>query len=103
MLNKFTNHEKRHLPYAGLLFVLLLILWIVFAPNRGIFDMVRTREKIEKLQAENLRLAEENKALQEEISRLKDDPTYLEEKARNEYGMLKENEVLYIFKKKEEK
>ena len=65
--------------------------------------MVRTREKIEKLQAENLRLAEENKALQQEISRLKDDPTYLEEKARNEYGMLKENEVLYIFKKNEKK
>jgi cell division protein FtsB len=78
-------------------------MWIVFAPNRGIFDMVRTREKIEKLQAENLRLAEENKALQQEISRLKDDPTYLEEKARNEYGMLKENEVLYIFKKNEKK
>jgi cell division protein FtsB len=78
-------------------------MWIVFAPNKGIFDMVRTREKIEKLQAENLRLAEENKALQQEISRLKDDPTYLEEKARNEYGMLKENEVLYIFKKNEKK
>ena len=103
MHNKFTNHEKKILSYAGLFFVVLLIMWIVFAPNRGIFDMVRTREKIEKLQTENLRLAEENKALQEEISRLKDDPTYLEEKARNEYGMLKENEVLYIFKKKEEK
>jgi len=103
MLNKFTNHEKRLLPYAGLLFVLLLILWIVFAPNRGIFDMVRTHEEFERLQAENLRLEEENKALQKEISRLQDDPTYLEEKARKEYGMLKENEVLYIFKKKEKK
>jgi cell division protein FtsB len=103
MLKKFTNHEKKLLSYAGLFFFVLLILWIVFAPNRGIFDMVRTRDKIEKLQEENQRLAEENKVLQEEISRLKDDPTYLEEKARNEYGMLKENEVLYIFKKKEKK
>ena len=103
MHNKFTNNEKKLLSYAGLFFFVLLVLWIVFAPNRGIFDMVRTREKIEKLQADNRRLAEENKALQEEISRLKDDPTYLEEKARKDYGMLKENEVLYIFKKKEKK
>jgi cell division protein FtsB len=51
--------------------------------------------------AENKRLAEENKALQKEIDRLQDDPAFLEEKARKEYGMLKENEVLYIFKKKE--
>ena len=65
--------------------------------------MVRTHEELERLQAENLRLEEENKALQKEISRLQDDPTYLEEKARKEYGMLKENEVLYIFKKKEKK
>ena len=101
MYSKFTNHEKKLLSYAGLFFIVLLILWIVFAPDRGIFDMVRTREKIEQLRKENRRLAEENKALQEEISRLKDDPTYLEERARNEYGMLKENEVLYIFKKKE--
>jgi len=46
-------------------------------------------------------LEAKNKALQEEINRLENDPAYLEEKARKEYGMLKENEVLYIFKKKE--
>jgi cell division protein FtsB len=63
--------------------------------------MVRTREELKKIQAENQRLKDENKALQEEISRLQDDPAYLEEKARKDYGMLKENEVLYIFKEKE--
>ena len=36
----------------------------------------------------------------EEIDRLQNDPDYLEEKARKDYGMLKENETLYIFKKK---
>lgn len=100
MRNKFTNHQTKLLSYSALIFVLLLILWIIFAPNRGVFDMIRNHNEVEKLQAENQRLEAENKALQEEINRLRDDPTFLEEKARKEYGMLKENEVLYIFKKK---
>ena len=100
MRNKFTNNEKKLLSYSALFFALLLIIWVVFAPNRGVFDMVRSRKEIKRLQAENKRLEGENMALQEEINRLQNDPAYLEEKARKEYGMLKENEVLYIFKKK---
>ncbi len=88
------------LPYIGLCFFILLIMWIIFAPNRGILTLYKSQKKVEKLQAENSRLQEENIALQEEINRLQDDPAYMEEKARKEYGMLKENEVLYIFKKK---
>jgi len=100
MRNKFTNNEKKLLSYSALLCALLLILWVIFAPNRGVFDMIRSSNEIKKLQAENQRLADENKELQEEVNRLENDPAYLEEKARKEYGMLKENEVLYIFKKK---
>jgi cell division protein FtsB len=97
---KFTSREKKILSYAALFFALLTLLWIFFAPNRGILDLFRTKEKLEQLQAENKKLEEENKVLQEEIDRLQNDPGYLEEKARKEYGMLKENEMLYIFKKK---
>ena len=76
------------------------VLWIIFAPNRGIVSLYRTKAEIAKLLAENRRLAEENQELQNEINRMQEDPAYLEEKARKEYGLLKENEVLYIFKKK---
>ncbi len=99
MLKQFTSREKKSLGYTGLFFALLVFLWIVFAPGRGLMDMLRTRNKLEKLQAQNSKLEEENKALQEEMARLQNDPAYLEEKARKDYGMLKENEVLYIFKK----
>ena len=101
MRNKFTSREKKMLPHIGLFFVILIILWIIFAPNRGILDLNRSQKEIERLQIENRKLLEENTALQEEINRLQNDPAYLEEKARKEYGLLKENEVLYIFKKKE--
>jgi cell division protein FtsB len=101
MRNKFTSREKKQLPDIGFFLLVLLVLWLVFAPNRGIWALYRSQTEIERLQEENSRLAEENKALQEEINRLQDDPSYLEEKARREYGMLKENELLYLFKKKE--
>ena len=94
MRNKFTSREKKLLPHIGLFFLLLIILWIIFAPNRGMLALHRSEKEIERLQLAN-------KALQEEINRLQDDPAFLEEKARKEYGLLKENEVLYIFKKKQ--
>ena len=100
MSQKFSNREKKQLIYWGLFLASLLLLWIVFAPNRGVFALYKVREEITRLQEENRRLAQENKVLQEEINKLQDDPAYLEEKARKEYGMLKENEVLYIIKKK---
>ncbi len=101
MLNKFSKREKKQLPYIGIFFVILLLLWIFFTPNRGILALFRSQKEIEKLQTENKRLEQEKMALQEEINRMQNDPAFLEEKARKEYGMLKENEVLYIFKKKE--
>ena len=100
MLQKFSSREKKQLIYWGLFLASLLLLWIVFAPNRGVVALYKAKEEITRLQKENRRLAQENKVLQEEINKLQDDPAYLEEKARKEYGMLKENEVLYIIKKK---
>jgi len=100
MRNRFTNREKKHLLYAGFFCAALLILWIFFAPHRGALDLFRAQRELKKIQAENMRLKNENKALQDEIDRLQNDPAYLEEKARKEYGMLKDNEMLYIFKKK---
>ena len=101
MLSKFSSREIKQISSIGLLLLLLLLFWLVFAPNRGLVSLYTAKKEIVKLQAENKELAKENKALQDEISRLQDDPAYLEEKARKEYGMLKENEMLYIFKKKQ--
>ena len=99
MGDRLTRNEKKILPHIGLLLALLVILWVVFAPGRGMLALHRANGEIERLQAENKRMAEENRILQEEIKRLQSDPAFLEEKARKEYGLLKENEILYIFKK----
>ena len=100
MFSNLSAQEKKLLSYIGLIFLILLTLWIIFAPDRGMLSLYKTKKEIQRLQAENSSLEEKNRALEEEIERLQNDPAYLEEKARKEYGMLKENEVLYIFKDK---
>ncbi len=79
MGDTLTSREKKLLPHIGLLLALLVILWIVFAPGRGMLALHRAQKEVERLQS---------------------DPAYLEDKARKEYGLLKDNELLYIFKKK---
>ena len=103
MLNQFTSREKKLLAWTGVILLFLAFLWAVFAPDRGIFDLLLARQELEELQTENAKLEGRNRALREEIDKLQNDPAYLEERARKEYGMLKENEVLYLFKKKEKK
>ena len=103
MANKFTNRERKLLIYVGLFCGVMLAAWLIFAPKSGILDMLKARKRLDDLQAENQKLAEENMALRQEIDRLQNDPAYLEERARKEYGLLKENEVLYVFDKKKKK
>ena len=56
------------------------------------------QKQIHALTQENKELAERNLKLQEDIDRLKNDDAYLEELARQKYGMLKENETVYEVK-----
>ena len=100
MFKQFSSTEKKQLLYIGIFLAMLVCLWILIGPQKSTLHLLQAQKKLETLQAENKRLAEENEALREEIDRLENDPTYLEEKARKEYGLLKKNEVIYKFDKK---
>ena len=81
------------------------ILWFLFAPGSGVLRYHRLQKQIETLSQENKSLQEHNAVLRKEIDRLQHDETYLEQMARQKYGLLKENETVYEFtppqKKKE--
>ena len=100
MFKQFSRSERRQLLYIGVFLVVLILLWVLIAPKKSALHLVKAKQELEAIQAENKRLEEENEVLREEIDRLKHDPTYLEEKARKEYGLLKKNEMLYKFEKK---
>ena len=100
MFKQFSRAERRQLLYIGVFLVVLVLLWVLIAPQKSALHLVQAQKKLEVIQAENKRLEEENEVLRKKIDRLKHDPTYLEEKARKEYGLLKKNEMLYKFEKK---
>jgi cell division protein FtsB len=87
-----------------LVIVLLLILGglLIFAVfgQRGVMHMLRLKDEVRKLEEHNQQLKAENLLLHKEIEKLKNNPKYLEDKARDELGLAKENELVYELKKK---
>jgi cell division protein FtsB len=79
---------------AGGLVALLAVLWLTLSPW-GAVGYFRLRHELAELRAANLELAAINRGLEEEIVRLKNDPAYLEKVAREQYGLLKKNELVY--------
>ena len=100
MFKQFSRSERKQILYITIFLAVLVLLWVLIAPKKSALHLLQAEKKLEVLQTENRRLAEENEALREEIDKLQNDPDYLEEKARKEYGLLKKNEVLYKFDKK---
>lgn len=83
--------------------IILALLWVVFAPGSGIFFLQRQKKQLAALEAEQQRLIQENKDISEDIEHLQKDKSYLEQVAREEYGMLKKNEMVFDFNKDEKK
>ena len=95
---KLTKSERRFVKRVVTVAIILGILWILFAPNRGLFHYHKLQKEIDSLAQENILLEQRNTELQKEIERLKTDDKFLEELARQKYGLLKENETVYEVK-----
>jgi cell division protein FtsB len=78
---------------------IIALLWIIFAPGSGIVTLISKRSELKRLQKETTQLEQQINALQENIDRLNNDPSYLEDIARREFGLLKKNERVYDFSK----
>jgi cell division protein FtsB len=94
-LNK---REKRAVRRFILVMIVLSLLFIVFAPGRGLLSFRKLKKEVRILTHDNATLQQRNVELAEEIKRLKNDDVYLERLAREKYGMLKKNEEVYELK-----
>lgn len=93
-----TKAERRLVKRIIFIVAMVSILWLLFAPNRGLIHYRQLQKEIKSLAQENKDLNERNSDLQKEIDRLHNDDAYLEELARKKYGLLKENETVYEVK-----
>ncbi len=81
-----------------MLVIVLGMLWLIFAPGRGLLSYRRLQNRIDTLAGENKALAKHNAELRHDVDRLQHDSAYLEELARQKYGLLKKNEMVFEYK-----
>jgi cell division protein FtsB len=84
------------------IFIVLIIALVVlqhklWLGDGSIIQWVGQQQKLKEHQQENSKLAARNKALAADIKELKSGDQALEEQARYELGMVKENEAYYQF------
>jgi len=72
--------------------------WLTFR-RHGLIDLHKMQKEKETCLAILKDLKEKNRLLADEIRRLKEDSKYFESVAREQLGMVKDNEIVYRFKK----
>jgi len=78
--------------------VILLLAWLSFG-RHGFITLYKMQKEKERCLAIVENFKEKNRLLAAEIRRLKEDNKYLESVAREQLGMVKENEIVFRFKK----
>jgi len=94
---KLTPLQENRLLKIILVLVLASLAWLLYAPGTGVYSLLKMRSKVATLETETRELVQSNEKLQAEIERLKNDPVYLEEIAREKYGLIKKNEQVFDF------
>ena len=91
---------KRKWLFILLIGLILLVWYFSLFGEKGVIKIIRLRRERNRIIADVNRMQEENERLQEEIRRLREDSRYLESVARRDLGLIKENEILFIFEDK---
>ena len=80
---------------AGLVLLLLLLQYRLWVGEGSLAEVWRLQQAIDAQQLENRELGERNEALHAEIRDLKSGSEAIEERARNDLGMIKKDETFY--------
>jgi len=83
------------LAFAALLAVFLLLQYRLWLSDEGIREVWHLRQAVENQVAENKVLAERNQQMKAEVDDLKHGFVALDERARNDLGMIGAHETFY--------
>jgi cell division protein FtsB len=95
-----TSTIKQRILATLLIGLILLVWYFIFFGEKGVFKIIRLKRERDRIISDINSMQEENTRLQEEIIRLREDSRYLESVARRDLGLIKENEILFIFEDK---
>jgi cell division protein FtsB len=82
------------------IFFLIILISIIFSSlgEKGLFKSLSLYRKIREIDSNIENLQIKNKETQKEIERLKNDDVYIEKLAKEELGLIREDEIIYVFK-----
>jgi cell division protein FtsB len=89
---------RRRGVHVLLLFVTLVLVIDALAGEKGLLESMRARRQYQQLARSLDDLKRENTRLRDEMRRLRDDPAAIESLAREELGLVKPGEVVFILK-----
>jgi len=97
----FSNKAKRYFGMDLVLLIFLFLFAVYFAyvllfGEKNVFKLIKRENYRKTLQYEVSRLDMENKRLEQMINYLKKDMFFIEKKAREDLGLVKEGEEIYI-------
>jgi len=90
--------RQRLLLYLAVIAIMALAFLIIVGDN-GVIDLNRLKSQKNMLIEKNQKIQEEISSLSIEIDRAKNDPDYIESVARQELGMIGNDEVILKFSK----
>ena len=90
--------KRRRTLQMLLVFVTLVLVINALVGERGLMETLRARQQHQELVASIERLRIENAHLREQARRLRTDPGTIEALARQELGLIKPGEMLFIIK-----
>jgi cell division protein FtsB len=83
---------------AVLGFVTFVLVVDALFGNRGLLETMRARRQFAELAADLARKRQENERLRSDIRRFREDPGAIESLAREELGLMRDGEVVFILR-----
>jgi len=85
---------KQNILLSISVLLLLALFFFIIVSEHGLADLRFLKKERGRLVEENNNISRENQAISVEIDRLKHDPVYIESIARQELGMIGEEEII---------
>jgi len=93
-----SSPRRRRILHYALVFVTLVLVVDALVGDGGLLDRLRARREYLELSVSVEALRAENARLLQDMKRYRDDPAAIESLAREELGLLKPGEVLFIIR-----
>lgn len=93
---------KQRLLIFGACFLLVVLFLVILFGEKGFYDYMFLKKQYAEIQSNNSKLEDEGRKTYEVIKRMKTDLDYVEEIARQQLGMVLENEIVYQFHSNDE-